>query len=204
MPSPPRILLLVAALAVAPACSGAGSYVWVDDLGEPSAAGEAEYLIAVGDLLNVRVFNQDGVSGRVRVRPDGKISLPFVNDVEAAAQTPAALARRIQARLKEFINNPVVTVSLEESGPIQISVLGEVAKPGVYAVPPGSSVLHVLATAGGLTQFASRSRIFVLRRNAPGRDPRIVRIRFSYERLARAQGGEATFRMRDRDVLVVD
>ncbi len=204
MRSPAGILVLATALAAAPACSGVGSFVWVDDLKEPAGGAEAEYVIAVGDLLNIRVFNQDGVSGRVRVRPDGKISLQFVNDIEAAGQTPAALARRLQSRLREFINNPVVTVSLEESGPIQVSVLGEVAKPGVYGVLPGSSVLHALATAGGLTQFASRSRIFVLRRNNPGRQPPLLRIRFSYEKLAHAEGRAASFRMRDGDVLVVE
>lgn len=201
--SKPEILLLAAALSLAPGCS-VGRYVWVDDLKEPISADETEYLIAAGDLLNVRVFNQEGISGKVRVRPDGRISLPFVNDVEAAGQTPAALARRLQLRLKEFINNPVVTISLEESGPIQVSVVGEVAKPGVYPVQPGSSVLHALAMAGGLTQYASRDAIFVLRKPNPGSGPPLLRIRFTYEKLAHAEGRSATFRMRDGDVLVVE
>ncbi len=204
MRSPPEVLLLAAALFLAPGCSHTGTFVWVDDLKEATGAAETEYLVSVGDVLNVRVFNQEGVSGRVRVRPDGKISLQFVNDVEAVGQTPAALARRLQTRLREFINNPVVNVSLEESGPIQVSVLGEVAKPGVYAVQPGSSVLHALATAGGLTLYASRDQIFVLRRNNPGAQPPLLRVRFSYDRLARAEGRAATFRLRDGDVLVVE
>lgn len=192
------------ALALTSGCSGVGEYVWVDDLAQPAAAAETEYVIAVGDTLTVRVFNQEGISGKVRVRPDGKISLPFVNDIEAAGQTPPGLARRLQGRLKEFINNPVVTVSLEEPGPIQVSVLGEVGKPGVYPVPPGSSVLHALATAGGLTPFASKERIFLLRKNAPGRQPPLLRVRFTYAKLAHAEGLAAAFRMRDGDVVVVE
>ena len=144
------------------------------------------------------------MSGRARVRTDGKISLPFVNDVEAAGQTPAALARRLQSRLKEFVNNPVVTVSLEEAGPIQVSVLGEVAHPGVFPVQAGANVLQALAAAGGLTPYASRDRIFVLRRSPPGGKVPLVRIRFTYDKLAHAEGRAAAFRMRDGDVVVVE
>jgi polysaccharide export outer membrane protein len=204
MKTSPETLLLAGVLALAAGCSHLGDYVWVDDLKEPSASGESEYLIAPGDVLNVRVFNQEGMSGRARVRTDGKISLPFLNDVEAAGHTPPALAARLQIRLKEFINNPVVTVSLEEAGPIQVSVLGEVAHPGAYAVHPRSSVLHALAAAGGLTQYASGDRIFVLRRGAAGAKPPLLRVRFRYESLAHADGRAAAFRMRDGDVLVVE
>jgi polysaccharide export outer membrane protein len=197
-------LLLAAILAVAPGCSSVGNYVWVDSIPETAAPSETEYVVAVGDVLSVRVFGQENLSGRARVRHDGKISLALLNDVEAAGQTPAALARRLQARLKDFVKDPVVTVSLEEPGSIQVSVLGDVARPGVVRVEPGSGVLHALATAGGLTQFAGRDRIFVLRKGSPGSTPPLLRIRFSYEALSRAEGRSATFRLRDGDVLVVE
>lgn len=199
-----RTSLLVAALAAASGCSHAGDYLWADDFPDPAGPADAEYLIAPGDLLSVRVFNQEGMSGRARVRSDGKISLPFVNDVEAAGQTPAALARRLQARLKEYVNNPVVTVALEEPGPIQVSVLGEVVRAGVYPVQSGANVLQALAAAGGLTPFASRDRIFVLRKTPPGSKASVVRVRFTYEKLSHAQGRSAAFRLRDGDVVVVE
>jgi polysaccharide export outer membrane protein len=201
---PAETSLLAAALALAAGCSHLGDYVWVDAATEPSAPSENEYVIAPGDVLGVRVFSQEGMSGRSRVRTDGKISLPFVNDVEAAGQTPAALARRLQVRLKEFINNPVVTVSLEEAGPIQVSVLGEVAHAGVFPVQAGANVLQALAAAGGLTPYASHDRIFVLRKSPPGSKPPLVRIRFTYDKLAHAEGRAAAFRMRDGDVVVVE
>jgi polysaccharide export outer membrane protein len=200
----PWTALLASVLALAAGCSHVGDYVWADDLSEPPHPTDAEYVIAPGDVLGVRVFNQEGMSGRARVRPDGKISLPFVNDVEAAGQTPAALARRLQSRLKEFINNPVVTVSLEEAGPIQVSVLGEVTHPGVFPVVSGANVLQALAAAGGLTAFADRDRIFVLRKTPAGSKTPLVRIRFTYEKLARAEGHSAAFRLRDGDVVVVE
>jgi polysaccharide export outer membrane protein len=197
------LLLSIAALGLAAGCShGVGSFVWADDYRDPAT--DAEYVITPGDLLNVRVFNQEGVSGRVRVRGDGKISLPFLNDVEAAGLTPAALARRLQVRLKEFINNPVVTVLLEEPAPIQISVLGEVAKPGAYRVESGAGILQTLALAGGLGPYAGRDRIFVLRKGTSAARPTVTRIRFDYESLSRATGRGASFRMRDGDVLVVE
>ncbi len=200
----PGTLRLAAALAAAAGCSHLGEYVWVDDLAEPAAFTESEYVVAPGDLLAVRVFNQEGMSGRARVRVDGRISLPFVNDVEAAGQTPAALARRLQVKLKEFINNPVVTVSLEEAGPIQVSVLGEVAHPGVYHVQAGANVLQALAAAGGLGPYASRDRIFLLRKSPAESKALLVRIRFTYEKLAHAEGRAAAFRVRDGDVVVVE
>jgi polysaccharide biosynthesis/export protein len=199
----PEVLLFAAALSLPPGCSSVGSYVWVDSLPE-AAPTETEYVIAPGDVLNVRVFNQDALSGKARVRNDGRISLPLVNDVEAGGQTPAALARRLQARLKDYVKEPVVTIALEEPGSIQVSVLGEVTRPGVVKVEPGSGVLHVLASTGGLTPYASRDRIFILRRGQSGSKSPLLRIRFSYEALSRAEGRAATFRLRDGDVVVVE
>jgi polysaccharide biosynthesis/export protein len=181
-----------------------GKFVWAEDYAESPAA---EYVIAPGDVIMVRVFTQDNMSGRVRVRSDGKVSLPFLNDVEAAGQTPSALARDLQARLKSFINAPVVTVSLEETRPLSVSVLGEVAKPGAYPFETGAGVLQALASAGGMTEYAHKDRIFVLRQetvNGSGADPPPARIRFTYEALSRAEGKAGTFRLKVGDVVVVE
>jgi polysaccharide biosynthesis/export protein len=195
--------LLLAALALLPACRSAGEFVWVDALPAAATRADAEYVVTVGDVLAVRVYNQEGMSGRVRVRADGKISLPFVNDVDAAGVTPTALARRLEAKFKDFINAPVVTVALEEPRPVQVSVLGEVVRPGVYRLEPGATgVLNALAQAGGVTSYAARDRIFVLRRASPAGT--LTRVRMSYEALARAEGKAASFRMQDADVLVVE
>lgn len=194
---------LAAALVAALGCAST-SYVWVDEMKDAQGRTRpqgSEYLIGPGDLLNVRVFNQEQMSARSRVRQDGKISLPFVNDVDASGITTTELARRIEGRLQTFINKPIVTVSLEEPGLIQISVLGEIARPGAYRVEPGSRILQVLATAGGLTQFADRDRIFVLR-NGP--DGKVARIRFTYDRLVHATGRAAGFELREGDVLVLE
>lgn len=195
------LLFPLVALCALSGCTHVGPYVWVDEYKEELTSSSG-YLIVPGDVLNVRVFNQEAMSGRVRVRNDGKVSLPFVNDVDAAGRTPLALAQFLQGQLKSYINNPVVTVSLEEVKPIPVSVLGEVARPGVYPLEPGSGVLHAVASAGGLNDFASRDRVFVIR-NAEGKAT-ATRIRFDYERLSKAEGKSAAFHLRTGDVVVVE
>jgi polysaccharide export outer membrane protein len=186
------------------ACAPVGEYVWVDAYQQPTLPSKNVYLVSVGDLLSVRVWNQDAMSARGRVRADGMISLPFINDVEAVGLEPTALARRIQTKLKEYIVNPVVTVSVEEQAAREVSILGEVAKPGVYKLEYDTDLLKVLATAGGLTQIAGRDRIFVLR-YGENENPRVpIRIRFTYRSLTQAEGNAARFRLRSGDVVVVE
>ncbi|HTP51007.1 MAG TPA: polysaccharide biosynthesis/export family protein [Anaeromyxobacteraceae bacterium] len=194
---------LCALLALTPACKHTGDYVWVDDLPQAQQAADKEYIIQSGDTISVRVWNQEGMSAKARVRQDGKISLPFLNDVEAAGIPPNVLARRLQARLKDFIVNPVVTISLEEPKPIQISVLGEVTKPGNVQLEPGAGVIQALGAAGGLNDFASRDMIFVIRQTQPDAGAPL-RIRFTYESLTQVRGRAATFRLQSGDVVVVE
>jgi polysaccharide export outer membrane protein len=201
-----KALALAVAIGGMMACRGVGEYVWVDAYKEaPAAAASSGYVIAPGDSISVRVWNQESMSGRVRVRQDGKVSLPFVNDIQAAGLAPAALAERLQDRLKEFVVKPIITVSLEEPAPLEVSVVGEVTHAGVYRMDQDSSVLKALATAGGITQFASRDRIFVLRRSAATGNTAVpVRIRFTYEALERAEAMAMRFRLRAGDVVVVE
>jgi len=170
-------------------------YTWIDDYPQPIRA-EAPYLIAPGDLLNIRVQGQEAMSGRSRVRDDGHISLPFLNDVEAVDLTPLQLAEQIQVRLKEYVVKPVVVVSVDESRPFEASVVGNVRKAGTFPVDPRSGVLQALAAAGGLGEFADPDRIFVLRKGD--------RIRFSYKALIQAERRAAAFRLRAGDVVVVE
>ncbi len=191
----------VALLATAPGCKTTGEYVWADSLPPAPQQGSKEYVIQVGDTISIRVWNQDSISARPKVRPDGKVSLPFVNDVDAAGSTPTELAARIQARLKEFIVNPVVTVSLEEPRPVVVAVLGEVTRPGNYQLEASAGVLQALAIAGGPTAFADRDRIMVLRQKPDGSS---TRIRFKYSQLTQLEGRAANFRLQGGDVVVVE
>lgn len=196
-----RAVLLASASAVL-ACSGVrGSFVPVEDY--PTAAPEAEYHIAAGDVLAVRVWNQDSMSNaHAKVRDDGRISMPFLQDVEVTGFTPTELAERLQVRLKAFVVSPVVTVTIEEFHALRVSVIGYVGKPGQYELERGAGVLSALAAAAGLTDYARRDAIFVVRSGRDGKAP--VRIRFRYDALIHAEKPAASFRLQPGDSIVVE
>ncbi len=192
-------LVLASVLAALAACSHEQHYVWVEDIPSTMVETPAVYVIQPGDLLSIKVWNQDNMSTRVRVRDDGKISVPFLNDVQAANKLPTALAHDIELGLKPYLNNPLVTVTIEEVRPLTVSVLGEVAKPGSFAVGTGAGVLQALAAAGGLTEFANHDAIYVIRQGAAPN-----RIRFTLTELKEATGKAGQFRLRNDDVVFVE
>jgi polysaccharide export outer membrane protein len=192
-----RDLILVLSLG-AGACGPSGSYVWVRDL-PPTADFSGEYLIATGDVISVRVVNQDSMSTRAKVRDDGRIALPLLGDVEVRGKKPSALRAELEARLKEYIVAPSVTVNVEEVAPVTVSVLGEVTHPGVVHMDGSGGVAQALAAAGGLTDYANRDRIFVVRQ---GGKP--SRVRFTFDGLSGADPAAVRFLLRRGDVIVVE
>lgn len=196
-------------IAIASSAIGCGSgrpYVWVENIPEAPRNDDAEYQIATGDVLSVRVWNQESMStARTKVRDDGKISVPFLQDVQVFGMTPVALARVLQVELKKYVLSPIVTVTLEDRAPLRVSVLGEVTKPGTYDLRIGAGVLHALAAAGGLTAYAPRNGIYVLRAvHRPDGKSAMARIRFRYDALAGGVVPAATFSLRPDDVVVVE
>ena len=185
-------------------CAGPGAFVPVERLPVQSDPDD-EYRIATGDLLAVRVWNQESMSmDRTRVREDGRISVPFLQDVDARGRTAAELGVVLKARLLAFMVNPVVTVTLEEPRPLRVPVAGEVTRPGVYEVDRRAGVLTALAAAGGLTEFAHRDAIYVLRHQVAVGEPSPLRVRFAWASLIRGEHAAATFRLRDGDVVVAE
>lgn len=193
----PKLLFALVLGASTGGCASTGPYVWAQDL--PPDGAHDEYLIVAGDMLSVRVFNQDAMSTHARVRSDGKIAVPMLGDVAVRGTSPSAVSKDLETRLKEYIVSPRVTVTVEESQPTAVSVLGEVSRPGNYTVDTSSGVLSALAAAGGFTSFASRDSIFVVRNT-----PRPVRIRFTFASLIQADSRAAAFHLRRGDVVVVE
>lgn len=192
--------VLATILALATACSPVrGPYVWVDQYAGAQPA-SSEYVIGVGDLLSVQVWDNDKISTRARVRSDGRISIPLINDVDVAGKTPAQLAREVEHDLKQgnFVLSPRVNVVVEESRPITVPVLGNVAHPGNYTLEPGAGLAVAIASAGGLNDFAHQDRVFVVRRT-----PAPVRIRFSMRELSSARGQAQFFRLQSGDAVFV-
>lgn len=197
-------VLLLPTMAIS--CRHGRDFLWVDDIPQSASLADRPYVIEPGDVIGVRVWNQEATSvERTRVREDGKISLPFLNDVEVAGQEPTELAQRIQVKLKAFIVNPVVTVVVHERPPLRVSVLGEVTRPGVYEFENGAGVLNAIAAGGGITPFADPDRIFVLRRGYwADSNPSPARIRFRYGDLRRGKAPASTFRLRTGDIVIVE
>ena len=128
-----------------------------------AAAADPSYIIGADDVLDISVWKEPDVSRSVPVRPDGKISLPLVSDVQAAGLTPTQLAADLTTRLKKFLNDPQVTVVVTAINSRRIYIVGEVARPGAFPLLPNMTVLQALADAGGFTTFANTKKIHVLR-----------------------------------------
>lgn len=165
----------------------------------PEPAAPSGYRIGPEDLLEVDVWNRAELSRKVPVRPDGRISLPLLNDVPAAGLTPMELRDVLLKRLADFVTAPEVSVIVTEVRSFRISVLGEVAKPGRFELKSAVRLVDALAMAGGLTEFASRSRIVVLRSNGHGLETH----RFDYDKLRAADARAVNFFLEPDDVLLV-
>ena len=138
----------------------------------------ADYRLAAGDKLRIEVYKDTQLSQALQIRPDGKITLPLVGDIEATTRTPIELRDQITKMLREFMTNPVVTVIVTETTPQVVYVTGEVNKPGALPIANGQmSIIQAIAMAGGFTDFANQKDIRVLRKNAAG----MQTLRFNYK-----------------------
>jgi polysaccharide export outer membrane protein len=181
-------------------CASEGTFVWFRNAPNADwATDSTEYIIGVGDSINVRVYEQDGLSASVKIRRDGQFALPLAGELLAAGKHPSQLAHEIEARLKEFIVTPRVTVNIDTSQPVTITAIGEIKNVGALTLEPPARLIEAIAQAGGPTDYADKSRIFVLRRF-----PTFQRIRFTYDNIVHNEGGAAGFPLRTGDVLVIE
>lgn len=162
-----------------------------------AATTDASYKIGPQDVLRIDVWKETEISRSVPVRPDGKISLPLLNDVQASGLTAMELASVITEGLKKFINSPQVTVTVTEINSRRIYVTGEVTKPGAYMLLPNMTALQALTGAGGFTQFSNTKKIYVLR-NEGGKQ---VKHPFNYK--AVLDGKQEDIPLQPGDTIVV-
>ncbi len=163
--------------------------------GQPSP----DYQIGPEDLLDVSVWNNPALSRTAPVRPDGKISLPLLNDVQAAGLTPMQLRDVIAKKLVEYMPNPEVSVIVREVNRFKVSVIGEVKKPGRFDFKSKATVLDAIALAGGFNDFAARSRIVILRQDGAG----TKRIPINYNKIISTASEQDDFYLQPGDVVVV-
>jgi polysaccharide biosynthesis/export protein len=169
---------------------------------KPAAAAPApiadEYRIGPGDKLRIEVYKDAQLSQSAQVRPDGKITLPLIGDLDANGATPLELRETIAKSLKEYITNPTVTVIVVEALASKVYVMGEVTHPGTMELHGPTTILQALAMAGGFKEFANTKDVKVLRpKNGNG----VETLRFNYKDML--NGDAKPFYLRSGDTVVV-
>jgi polysaccharide export outer membrane protein len=163
------------------------------------ATQDPNYIIGAQDVLDVSVWKEPEVSRLVPVRPDGKISLPLLNDVQAAGLTPAQLAAQLTVSLKKYVTSPQVTVIVATINSQRIYIIGEVTRPGAFPMLPGMNVLQGLSSAGGFTQFAKTKSIYVLRME----DGKQQKYPVNYKEIVSGKHPEQDISLKAGDTIVV-
>jgi polysaccharide export outer membrane protein len=166
---------------------------------KPMTAGLDEYRIGPEDVLSISVWKNEPMSRVLPVRPDGMISLPLLDDVLAAGLTPMELRNVLAQKLAEYVPSPAVTVIVNDVRSFKVSVIGEVVRPARYELKSRTSVLDVLALAGGFNQFAARTRILVLRQEGDKK----IRIPFNYNKVTSGSAEEENLYLRPGDIVLV-
>lgn len=165
------VFVLMLASTVLASCASERPTYRATDVPEAASDQSAEYEIGPGDALQIFVWDHVDLSTDVEVRPDGKISTPLVEDLQAAGRTPTELARDIEGVLKEYVRTPVVTVIMQRfvgEGTQQIRVVGQAAQPMALQFKQGMTVLDVMIEVGGLAEFAAGNRAKIIRKTPDG------------------------------------
>src|SRR5881397_1264304 len=202
----PRTLLFAAMMVLMMVLSLGTNTLAVDehsppgqDNGRDKVQESIDYRIGPEDLLDIAVWNNPAISRTMPVRPDGKISLPLLNEVQAAGLTPPQLRDVLMKRLTDYMPSPEVSVIVREVHSFKVSVIGEVKMPGRHELKSRATVLDALALAQGLGEFASRGRIVILRPNGNT----LKRIPFNYNKVVSADGELENFLLQPGDIVVV-
>jgi polysaccharide export outer membrane protein len=164
------------------------------------------YAIGIGDVIDISVWKNAELSVTVPVRPDGRVSVPLLGDVQAAGMTPRALTEDLSRRFKEFVTAPSVSVVIKEIHSRKVFVTGEVATPGAYDLQPRAKLMQILAMAGGLTPYAKR-RVVVLRDSRESREPKDrnkpdIRMEFNLDAIISGKRPEFNIVLQPGDTLI--
>lgn len=163
------------------------------------ATTDPAYQIGPEDVLDISVWKEPDVSRVVPVRPDGRISLPLINDVQAAGSSPQQLAKTISEKLRKYLNEPQVTVIVTQINSQRVFVVGEVLKAGAFPLIPGMTVLQALSSAGGFTTFADVKKIHVMRLH----DGKHVELPFNYREVLKGDNADQNIKLEPGDTVVV-
>jgi polysaccharide export outer membrane protein len=165
----------------------------------PGAATPPDYVIGPDDVLVVVVWREKDMSAEVGVRPDGMISLPLLNDVQAAGLTPEQLRQQLTVAAGRFVEDPTVSVVVKAINSRKVFITGQVAKPGPYPLLGPTTVMQLLSLAGGVLEYADSEEINVLRTE----NGQPVSFRVNYKELARGKNLKQNIVLKPGDTIVV-
>ena len=163
------------------------------------ATTDPAYQIGPEDVLDISIWKEPDVSRVVPVRPDGRISLPLINDVQAAGLSPQELSKMISEKLHKYLNDPQVTVIVTAINSQRVFVVGEVLRAGAFPLIPGMTVLQALSSSGGFTTFADVKKIHVMRQ----RDGKMIQLPFNYRDVLKGDNPEQNIKLEPGDTVVV-
>lgn len=170
-----------------------------NELAKKVATQDPNYVIGSQDMLDISVWREPDFSRTVPVRPDGKISLPLLNDMQAAGLTPSQLAAELTKSLNKFVTNPQVTIIVTQINSQRFYVLGEAARPGAYTLIPEMTILQALSNAGGFTPYANSKKIYLLREEN-GKQQKLL---FNYKDVISGKRTEQNIVLKSGDTIVV-
>ena len=170
-----------------------------NELAKKVATQDPNYVIGSQDMLDISVWREPDFSRTVPVRPDGKISLPLLNDMQAAGLTPSQLAAELTTSLNKFVTNPQVTIMVTQINSQRFYVLGEAARPGAYTLIPDMTILQALSNAGGFTTYANSKKIYLLRQEN-GKQQKLL---FNYKDVIAGKRSEQNIALKNGDTIVV-
>jgi polysaccharide export outer membrane protein len=168
---------------------------------DPGILGD-DYLIGPGDILEILVWREPDLSRTITVRPDGKISLPLVDDIQAAQGTLLQLKKRLTETLSGYVEQPSVYVMLQENRSKKIYMVGKINSPGEYPLEKDMTVLQAIARAGGFAEWAEKDDIIIVRKG-PGSPGNQVHIKFDYDRVVSGKDVKQNILLNPGDVIIV-
>jgi polysaccharide export outer membrane protein len=165
-----------------------------------SSAQSGAYVIGVDDVLAISVWKEPELSRTLPVRPDGKITLPLVGDLQAAGKTTEKLQQELHEKLAAYVSVPEVAVIVQEVKSLKYNIVGQVAKPGSYPLNESTTVLDAIAEAGGIGIYAKSNSIYVLRIRPDGSS---MRLPFHYKQVLKGNNLSQNVKLQSRDTVVV-
>ena len=192
------ILTVAVSLYTAPALFAQAGKGGVEVRGEVGAD-SSEYVIGPEDVLYIHVWNEQALTRTVPVRMDGKISLPLVDEIQAAGFTPLQLKQNLIHELKKFIANPNVSVTVMEANSFKVYVSGMVKTPGVYRLRNQTTILQIIPMAGGFTEWADRKNIIILRKEGKVEK----RIKVNYTKIVKGEESPMKYILKAGDTIIV-